>query len=182
MHSLEFPMATISRLVLLGLVANATTYAAEPVRLKSTFSADEVKWVQVAGTAAVSGTATLKLKDGTFKNCSGFNVELLPVTQYSSERIFKTYGNNEQGQVLVEDDPPKFIPDAAGYHQMLLKGVCDAKGEFSFGNVPSGDYYVMAFIIWDIMNEGRGAKAGGAVMHRIHVENGSKSRVELGTP
>ena len=71
-----------------------------------------MKFVKVPGTSTVTGKAFLKLADGTFKNCAGFNVELLPVAAYSHERIVRTYGNDEQGQIRMEQDPPKFTPDA----------------------------------------------------------------------
>src|SRR3569832_236374 len=104
------------RLVVTGAAA-WTTLAAGPhvVQLDSTFSIDEVKWVRERGDASITGKAFLRQRDGTLKDCGGFNVELLPVATYSSERIFHTYGNNRAGQVLLEDNPPTITPDAPGY-------------------------------------------------------------------
>jgi len=155
-----------------GLVA-----AAEPVKLESAFSLDEVKFVMQPGDAMVTGKAFLKLADGTYKGCAGFNIELLPVAAYSRERIGHTYGNIEQGQILLEQNPPKFTPDVPDYHDMLLKGACDAQGIFRFTQVPAGDYFVMAFIIWDDTSGPPPRKAGGAAMKRIRVA--SKSRVDV---
>lgn len=138
-----------------------SSFAAEPLTVTAPFRQEEVSFVKQPGKATVSGQARLKLADGTLKSCAGFNVELLPVTAYSSERIFKTYGNTREGQILLEQNPPKFTPDVKQYHEMLLKGVCDAKGKFRFEKVPAGEYFIMGFIIWD--------KTGGAVMKRIRV-------------
>jgi len=163
-------------LLLLALaLAGTAAPAAEPVPLEARFQSDAVKFVREPGTATVSGKAFLRLKDGTLKDCAGFAIELLPVAPYSNERIFKTYGNNERGQILLEQNPPKFTPDAPEYHEMLLKGACDATGVFRFTQVPAGDYYVMAFLIW----EQGGAKAGGAAMKRIHVDAGATIETEL---
>lgn len=164
-------MKQITSWTSLMLACAALAVAAEPVKLESAFSAEEVKFVTQPGGATVSGQAFLKLADGTYKSCAGFNVELLPVAAYSRERIGHTYGNLEQGQILREQNPPKFTPDVPEYHEMLLKGACDAKGEFSFTGVPAGDYFVIAFIMWD--------KAGGAAMKRIHVAAGSQQEVLL---
>jgi hypothetical protein len=143
--------------------------AAATVQLDSTFNVEDVKWVRDRGDATVAGKAFLKLRDGSLKDCAGFNIELLPVATYSSERIFKTYGNNRAGQVLLEDNPPKFTPDAPGYHEYVIKGTCNAAGEFRFDRIPAGDYFVMAFIIWQLPGLDPPVRTGGAVMKRIHV-------------
>lgn len=165
------------RVLLSSLLVVATAMASEPVKLDSKFDIEEVRFVKQTGTSTVSGKASLKLADGTLKNCAGFNIELLPVTAYSKERIVRTYGNDQRGQILLEQSPPKFTPDAPEYHEMLIKGACDLRGEFSFSNVPAGDYFVMAFIIWDDATSPTPRKTGGAVMKRIRVS--PDSRVEV---
>lgn len=151
--------------------------AAEPIQLKNAFDVDEIKWVKEVGNSSVKGKVFLKLPDGQYKGCAGFNIELLPVAKYSSERIYNVYGNNEQGQILLKDNIPKFTPDPKEYHDLLIKGQCNEKGEFSFSKVKAGDYYVMAFIIWDTQVDGKPAKDGGAVMKRIHVKENATLEV-----
>jgi hypothetical protein len=143
--------------------------AAGPVTLTAPFRVEEVSFVKQPGEATVSGTAALRLADGTSKSCAGFNVELLPVAAYSSERIARTYGNTREGQILLEQNPPRFTPDVKEYHELLLKSVCDAKGQFRFSQVPAGEYFIMAFIIWDDTSSATPRKTGGAVMKRIRV-------------
>ncbi|RYG12397.1 MAG: hypothetical protein EOO07_19115 [Chitinophagaceae bacterium] len=155
------------------------TFSSTPVELKNEFSVDEIKWVTKKGNSSVYGEAFLKLNDGTLKDCSGFNIELLPAAKYSNERIFKTYGNNNSGQILLEDNPPKFTPDVKEYHEMLIKSTCDNDGKFIFNNVPSGNYYLIAFIIWDANESNKPTKTGGAVMKRVEIRENSKHRIEL---
>jgi hypothetical protein len=157
---------------------SASAVAAEPLKVDSAFNLDEVRFVKQVGNSTVSGEAFLKLADGTYKNCAGFNVELLPVSAYAKERITKTYGNDQHGQILMEQNPPKFTPDVPEYHEMLIKGACDQRGEFTFNNVPAGDYFVIAFIIWDSPSTSPG-KMGGGMMKRIQVAPDSRSRVLL---
>jgi hypothetical protein len=161
----------------LGLLLAAAAVAVEPIKLDNKFDVEAVRFVKQTGTSTVSGKASIKLTDGTFKSCAGFNIELLPVTAYSKERIVKTYGNDQQGQILMEQNPPKFTPDAPDYHDMLIKGACDLRGEFSFSNVPAGDYFVIALIIWDDASGPTPRKTGGGVMKRIRVS--PESRVEV---
>lgn len=167
-----------SMLLISGL-AHQVAFSSEPVQLENEFDRKEVQWVTEVGNSTVRGQAFLKLKDGTFKGCAGFGIELLPIAKYSSERIFKTYGNNERGQILLEDNPPTFTPDAKEYHEMLLKTRCNERNEFFFSNVPSGSYYVMAFIIWDVIENGQTSKAGGGVMGRIDVKPNSENHIQL---
>jgi len=169
------PLATFTA----ALVMATPVFADKIVQLDSTFSVDDVSWVREPGDSTVLGSASLKLRDGTPKTCAGFSVELLPVATYSSERIFRTYGNNHAGQVLLEDDPPKFTPDAPGYHEYVIKGVCSAQGVFRFEKVPAGDYFVMVFVIWDVAGANPPAKTGGAVMKRIHVNPHATLNVEI---
>ena len=153
--------------------------ATEPLRVEAPFRLEELAFVKLPGTATVTGESGIQLGDGTFKDCAGFNVELLPVTPYSRERIFKTYGNADRGQILLEQNPPRFTPDVREYHEWLLKGSCDARGRFRFEKVPAGDYFVMVFIIWEEPSDGGPRKSGGAVMQRIHVEPGAQVSLVL---
>ena len=165
------------RSLVLGLIFAASAVAGEPVKLDSKFNIDEVSFVKTPGSSTVAGKAFLKLADGTLKGCAGFNIELLPVGAYSLERITKTYGNDRQGQILLEQNPPKFTPDVPEYHDLLIKGACDPRGEFVFSAVPAGDYFVIAFIIWDDVSGPAPRKTGGGVMKRVHVP--SETRVEV---
>jgi len=168
------------RLLATGLICASTAVADEPVKLDSVFNIDEVKFAQLPGNSTVTGTAFLKLADNTFKSCAGFNVELLPVATYSRERIVRTYGDDRQGQILMEQNPPKFTPDAPEYHDTVIKGACDERGEFKFSNVPAGDYFVIAFIIWDDVSGATPRKTGGGAMKRIQVSAGSQVEVHVG--
>jgi hypothetical protein len=148
--------------------------ADEPLKLESAFNIDDVKFVKQSGTSTVTGSAFLRLADDTIKDCAGFNIELLPVAAYSKERIKRTYGNDRQGQILLEQKPPKFTPDVPEYHDMVIKGACDRRGIFTFSNVPAGSYFVIAFIIWDDTSSATPRKTGGGVMKRIGVAAGSR--------
>lgn len=149
--------------------------AVDPVKIKSPFNADEIKWIQTSGNSSISGTAFLTLNEKEKKGCAGFGVELLPVSKYSNERIVNIYGNNSQGQVLMKDNPPKFTPDPVEYHDLVRKSKCDEKNQFSFKDLPVGEYYVIFFIIWK--NE-TGVDDGGAVMRRVSLKANDNVVVE----
>jgi len=173
-------VARVSLVLLAGFITGPAVWSAEPLKVDSPFNLEELKFVLVPGKASVSGRAVLELADGSRKDCAGFNVELLPVTAYSSERILKSYGNVQRGQVLLEQNPPKFVPDVKEYHELLLKSSCNAQGVFHFENVPAGDYFVMAFLIWEEKAGDSVRKTGGAVMQRLRVGANDRVEIEMG--
>ncbi len=151
------------------LLLSPFAFSQEPTQLESTFNIDDVKWVKAAGNSSIQGKAFIKLKNKETKGCAGFGVELLPAATYANERILKTYGNNDHGQILMEDNPPKFTPDAKEYHDMVIKTKCNTNNEFTFNNISAGEYYVIGFIIWDKNENGKTVKAGGGVMKKVKV-------------
>jgi len=48
----------------------------------------------------------------------------------------------------VEDGVPTFTPDPEGFHDMQ-KNMPDENGNFKFNDLPTGDYYLITFIIPD---------------------------------
>lgn len=167
-------IAMLASLLSLG----SAVQAAEPLPLQNEFSAEAIAWVQEDGPATVSGKAFITLEDGTSKGCEGFNMELLPVTPYSTERIEKTYGNTQQGQILISQNPPRFTPDPKAYHELSRKTQCKDGHQFRFDDVPLGEYYVMAFIFWPSETQ-EGVYEGGAAMHRLTVASDGDHRVSL---
>ncbi|QEY18784.1 hypothetical protein D0C16_24045 [Cellvibrio sp. KY-GH-1] len=167
-------LATVAATLIALLTIN--TQAADLVPVKSQFNADEIKWIQSNGNSSISGAAFLQLNEKEQKGCSGFGVELLPVADYSNERILKIYGNNSLGKVLMKNNPPKFTPDPKEYHELVRKSQCDEKNQFSFKDLPAGEYYVIFFIIWK--NE-VGVDDGGALMKRVSLKAGENAIVQI---
>lgn len=164
-----------SLLLVLSVASSAATLAQAPLALESRFNADEVSWVMEPGTATLSGRAYLRLADGSYTGCGDFHVELLPSAKYADERIYLTYGNNVQGQILMADKPPTFTPDAKQYHELGLSAECDENDRFIFHDVPAGEYYLIGFIIWPVGDD----LAGGGVMKKISIAEGEVQSTEL---
>lgn len=172
-------MKLIRILTLMALMlCGGSAYSEDLVELETRFDMDEVSWILVEGDSSIGGQAFLNMPNGDVKGCAGFNVELLPVADYANERILKTYGNNTSGQILLRDSPPKFTPDAEGYHEMGIKGQCNQENDFLFEGINAGEYYVIAFIIWDHQDgDAPAEKDGGGVMKRVSVARGEHKTV-----
>lgn len=174
-------MKNFFKLAVSCLILSGPVYSLDSnvVELKTPFSTEEVSWVTGKGNSSVFGSAHIKLEDGSTKGCANFNIELLPVGGYSNERIFNIYGNNKAGTILLSQNPPKFNPDVKEYHELLIATNCDSENKFRFDNVPKGEYYLIAFIMWDEEKEGAMKNLGGAVMKQIQVKENMAFEVNL---
>lgn len=169
-------------LPLLTLTIIQLSYASEKVTLplKTEFDIKEIEWFKSDGSASITGKASLTLKDGNTLSCSGFSIELIPTSKYADERIFLTYGNNEFGKVFIEDNPPKFSPDAPEYHSTVRKTTCNSEGHFNFQKLPKGSYYLFAFLMPEKRDsEGNIKPEGGAIMKKITLKEKELTSVEL---
>lgn len=137
-----------------------------PIRIVNEFDYEEVKWFKTTGNGSIKGIAKFKSKNGDLRFGEEFRIELMPNCLYTEERLNKIYKNKNSGYVYIEDGIPQFTPDPEGYHE-TKKTMCNQKGEFEFNNLSAGDYYVIAFMLWD--------KTGGGIMqHVVLSENESK--------
>jgi hypothetical protein len=139
-----------------------------PIKIVNKFNNKDVKWFKIKGNGTIKGIAKFKSKNGNLRFGKDFRIELMPNCLYTEERLNKIYNNKDSGYVYVEDGIPKFTPDPEGYHD-TKKTMSNEKGEFEFNNLPLGDYYVIAFMLWD--------KTGGGIMRRVtlsEIDNDSK--------
>ena len=140
------------------------------VEIKNKFEEKEVKWFKESGEGVIKGTAKFESKKGKVRFGSEFRIELQPYSAYTYERLFTIYKNEYKGHVFVEDGVPKFTPDPKGYHE-TRKTMCNNKGEFVFSNLPDGEYYIIAFMLWD--------KTGGGLMQKIKLSKGETKIIEM---
>lgn len=132
---------------------------------KSQFQLKELDWyTHPKAVTSINGESFLKTRGGEVKTCAGNRVQLVPVSAYSTERVVALYGNSDSGffgryhrQI---DDP---VPS---YTNNILTAVCDSKGEFSFDNVPIGEYYLTTLVSWESSDY---VFEGGALMKKVQV-------------
>lgn len=150
-----------------------------PVPVMSDFSDEEVGWFKNSGNGAIKGSSRFKSKTGEIRFGNEFGIELMPVSAYTEERLDKIYNSKTTGYVHLEDGVPRFIPDPAGYHE-TMKTMCNEKGDFEFTNLPKGEYYVIAFMIWDQKTgDDILKKTGGGIMQRVSLAEGEAEVIEM---
>jgi len=139
---------------------------------------DSVDWFENKGSSTIIGSAKFKPKEGEVRFGDTFGIELMPISAYTDERLKLIYNSNESGVVYISGTIPKFIPDPVGYHK-TRKVTCDKNGNFEFKNLPNGTYYVIAFMIWDEINESISIKNGGGIMKRITLKENEDVTIEM---
>lgn len=74
----------------------------------------------------------------------------------------------------------KFDSTDPFYQKAKRTTTCDAQGNFSFTDLPDGEYYVNAMVVWGIpMGYGMVSRQGGPVMQRVSLHGGEHKRVVL---
>ena len=112
------------------------------------------------------------------RTCAGNKVLLVPVTHYSSERMIVRYGNARsdytERNISFENDDPFYL-------SYTRENVCARDGRFIFKNVPDGDYFVTAVIMWSGYDPTWNVAMtnGAALMRRVSVAGGEEVKVTL---
>ncbi len=139
------------------------------------FSPEEASFVNKSGKNSVSGEAFRKRNDGVVVTCAGEEVSLIPVTQYSTQRIAYIYGNTNRGKTasaLVSAGKAD-----VQYLAMAKNTVCDSSGKFTFTGIADGDYFVTTAVLWN--PTGGIIPEGGFHMARVSVRGGQKVNLVL---
>lgn len=141
-----------------------------PITIVNEFNKEEVNWFKSKGNGTIKGIAKFKSKNGDLRFGEEFRIELMPNCLYTEERLNAIYKNKSSGYVYIEDGIPKFTPDSEGYHD-TIKTMCNKDGEFEFRNLPAGDYYIIAFMLWE--------KTGGGIMQHIPLSEGESKIIKM---
>jgi hypothetical protein len=170
--------AVLAAFVIAGCGAILGGCAAGPVALQSRFDPGEVAWFAARGTNAIAGSAILRSFNGKVKTCAALPVTLMPVSAYARERMRYLYESENDGfNPLVGGKPADFGGDDPGYRTTAKTTRCDARGRFSFSELPDGDYYLVATVTW--RDRAFGMESGGSLMQRVHVSTGETKDVLL---
>lgn len=140
------------------------------ITIVNDFDYEEVSWFKTKGNSKIKGIAKFKSKSGDIRFGEEFRIELMPNCSYTEERLNKIYNDKDSGYIHIEDGISKFIPDPEGYHD-TIKTMCNKNGEFEFNNLPPGDYYIIAFMLWE--------KTGGGIMKHIILSENETKVIEM---
>ena len=134
-----------------------------PQQRLNTFNNNDYNKYRIAGTGSISGQAFLRQQGGGVVYGAGSEVILLPRTAYTIETV--TRGILKGIKLIPPID--RRLP--------IAKTQADGQGNYSFTNVPSGDYYVGCDIIWYVASR----KQGGPVMMQFSIAPGEHKRIMI---
>jgi len=163
--------------ILLFFVSCVPT-SVKKVTLVNDFNKEDAQYVLSEGDNTITGQSFLKTRGGEVKTCSGSRVSLVPVNDYSTERMRHIYGSNFSGYTSYYNAKKiEFSNNNPGYFRLKRDTVCDAQGNFEFKNVPDGSYYITTSVVWEVPNQYSTSFEGGALMKKVTVSGGEEKKV-----
>ena len=152
----------------LVLIAALTGCAAPPQVARVPFSEAEYAALPKAGTGTVTGQAFLTTRGGEVRVAAGREISLNPVTSYSRQWYQVQY----QGGRQLSAFDPRII-------NHIITKVANAQGNFTFKNVPPGDYFITTEVTWSVVVSGLVTTTGGVIAKPITVRDGQETEVIL---
>ena len=155
------PLTRAPSLLLLAALATGCAHATGPAAREAAFNEQEYAQYAYAGTGTISGQVMVRAEGGQTRPAEGSQVSLNPVTSYSTEWWNRTVvgGLNLRS---ADEREQKYLRTAQ----------TDAQGRFVFGDLPRGEYFVVA-----ALNTGTapsGASGPSLVGQRVHLTEGGK--------
>jgi hypothetical protein len=123
------------------------------VKMHAKLDYSEHKPYAQPGENGISGQAFLKQQGEAVVTCAGNRVLLLPATSYFREMIGHMVAGSEP------EPPEKTYPSLKN---MIRRTQCDARGNFSFSEVPDGAWFVLTQV---------NARYGGVLITEMTLSN-----------
>jgi hypothetical protein len=136
----------------------------QPVQMQTKFDTEEHKPYTETGNNTIKGQAFLRQRGGGIVTCAGSDVMLVPATSFFREAINLFRAGKKP---LSNIDPT--------YSNMIKRSQGDAQGNFSFRNLPNGNWYVLPEVKWTVGYNPQ----GGTLMKEVSVSNGETKQVLL---
>jgi hypothetical protein len=142
------------------------------------FNPSEVAWFSAPGNNTIHGSAVMRTVGGEVRTCAGLDANLVPNSSYARARFQEMYQSLDRG-LLRADSGFKFADTDPNYAHASRTVTCDPQGYFTFTNLPDGDYFVTAKIVWGVPMRYFTSWQGGYLMQRISVQGGETKDIVL---
>jgi len=132
--------------------------------INTKFDNDVHKPYMQKGNNTIKGQGFLRQQGGGVVTCAGNDTLLMPATPYFREML----------SIMRDGKKPIGNVDPA-YKTMLKQTKADAQGNFTFSDLPDGNWFVLAEVIWTVGYQ----KQGGGLVQEVRVSNGETKQVLL---
>lgn len=143
-------------LVALILLSGCATVN-EPVKMQVAFNHAEHEMFKRSGSHTVKGQAFLRQRNGGVVTCAGNAVLMFPDTPFFREFI-KIVDSGKKPEITKTE----LIPE--NWRSIIKNSQCDAQGNFSFTNIPTGQWIVVTTVVWQIPGRYTAYDQGGSVI------------------
>ncbi|WP_353116380.1 hypothetical protein [Nitratidesulfovibrio sp.] len=149
------------------------------VTLSTPYDSKEARRKLAPGKNSIRGTATAKTPGGEVATCAGKPVTLVPVTAYSSERMFAIYGSDDKGTLRLGQGaapPPVITNDDPRYLADHPQTVCTDSGTFVFKDIADGQFFIVTGFTWLTDDK---KPQGVGLMQRVSVSGGQTKKLDM---
>lgn len=151
----------LSGLLALAVLAVAGCATAPPVAVSTPYDPAAHAHYAAAGSGSIKGQGFLRQQGGGVVTCAGSQVMLFPATPYFREAI----GILRSGRGV--------LPLTYAAQQLRKLATCDAQGNFQFGSVASGNWFVATEVKWTVGYNPQ----GGALLAEISVSDHQETTI-----
>lgn len=120
------------------------------------------------GTGSLAGQVFMRTVGGDVKFGAGSDVYLVPVTSYSKQWYAESY---IAGRPMENPDP------RASQGQLITQA--DGNGNFSFSNIPPGNYFLSSTVRWQAPSQYGLLPQGGVVAKIVTISDDKQAREML---
>lgn len=146
------------------------------VDLQSTFDEVQAKSMLEKGNNEIKGSALFRQRNGGVVTCAGRRVNLVPATEYATERMVSLYGTGSSGSSISRKNVT-FLNTPVAYTQIIKTTTCDPQGHFKFKDISENTFYITTSITWETGKYG--GLEGGNLMKRVVLKNNQEIDVVL---
>lgn len=150
--------------ILAAAISGCAVTQPQPLVPRVPFPVAEYEALPKTGTGSVTGQAFLRTVGGDVKYGAGSDVYLQPVTAYTKQ----WYEVNILGGRQLENPDPR-----ATLGQLSTQA--DGNGNFTFNNVPPGNYFLSSAVRWSAPSQYGLVPQGGVIVKIITVSDGKQT-------
>lgn len=138
----------IELLICILFLVCACTTTNRNFEVEAKFDPNEAQFINEVGTASISGQAFLNRQGGQVVYATGNEINLIPATTYSRERLERFYEGKKflntfraMATNATENVDPR-------YKELIRQTKADGEGRFTFDKLAPGTYFVQAAVAW----------------------------------
>jgi hypothetical protein len=180
-------MKNLFLLALIVIMIGCAAQQPSVIWLHTKFDPAQAAYSREKGENVIKGQGFMRTRGGEIRTCAGSRVSLVPITDYSEERMMYLYNIPSSSETRYtpwhERYKTTFAYTDPEYEKFFITTYCDAQGNFLFENIADGDYFLATRVMWEapycVGLNCNNMFQGGDLMQRISVSGGGIRTIYL---